>query len=226
MLRRAFVLSVVLHLAILLGADTPIFPSTANISPAQPPLIASLGKPASIASDTLQAKSSQVSSQPSVRPKLIRLWNRASQVAPPASSGVVSAVQTASPATVESGRLAASGHNQRAMPELPLVESTENVSFEGMQQYRLNLAREARRFRQYPAYARERGWEGEVIVVLSVLPGSVGPELSLGKGSGHEHLDLQALDMMKNAASRAAVPDALNGKRFRIFVPVQFRLDE
>lgn len=225
---RAFALSIAIHLAILLGDEAIFFPSRESSIARRIPLIASLGKPETAIGDApRQAKSSDAPSQPSVLSKRSHSVTRAPPAAPVVSSGAASAAgaRDESQSTAESDRSAVPVKEAAAHPPAP-VESAEPVSVEGLQQYRLNLAREARRFRQYPAYARERGWEGEVVVVLSVLPGSAGPELSLGKGSGHESLDRQALDMMKNAASRAAMPEALNGRRFRISVPVQFRLDD
>lgn len=225
MLTRAFALSIAVHLAILLGAEAIVVASSESSVAARAPLIASLGKPAAAISDaTRQTRSSEVQHQPAVPPKRSHSVIRVPPVVP-VSPGAASAAKLEPLAAAESDRNAAPVKETVALAPPP-VEPADAVSVEGLQQYRLNLAREARRFRQYPAYARERGWEGEVVVVLNVLPGSAGPELSLGKGSGHESLDRQALEMMKNAASRATMPDALNGRRFRISVPVQFRLDD
>ena len=225
MLRRAFVLSIVLHFAIFLGAESIVLPSSAKRSSVQAPLIASLGKPAIVASDTRQAKSNQVSSQPSLQSKRTSSSSRVSPMAPAASPNAASALPVEQRAAGELEHLAVPA-KEGVTPTPPPVELTDSVSLEGFQQYRLNLAREARRFRQYPAYARERGWEGEVVVVLSAQPGSDVPVLRLGKGSGHESLDQQALEMIKSAARRAVMPDTLSGKRFSISVPVQFRLDD
>jgi len=226
MLPRALALSIALHLVILLGAEVIIVPSSASSVAGRAPLIASLGNPATTINDTTrQASLSGLPSQASVRPKRSHPLIRAAPPEPVVMPGAASAAKLEFRAAAESERLVAPVRESATLASPP-VESADILSVEGLQQYRLNLAREARRFRQYPAYARERGWEGEVVVVLSVLPGSAGPELSLGKASGHEPLDRQALEMMKNAASRAAMPDALNGRRFRISVPVQFRLDD
>lgn len=99
-------------------------------------------------------------------------------------------------------------------------------SEDGLRQYRLALAREARRFKRYPAYARERGWQGDVVILLAASPLMETPMISLEKASGHSLLDDQALDIVRRAASQAALPEALRGKRFQIAIPIQFRLDE
>ncbi len=88
------------------------------------------------------------------------------------------------------------------------------------------LAREARRFKRYPAYARERGWEGDVIILLAGASVLGTPSVSLEKSSGHAVLDEQALDIMRSAVSLATLPESLRGKKFRITVPIQFRLDD
>jgi len=224
MLGRALVFSLVLHFAILLSAEPPVFPSGATSRPARTPLIASVGKPLVATGETLDKHVGLALNQPPVRSERSKQQIRAATAPALAPSAEPSAMLEPRPAG-ESDRHALSGKDGATIASPP-VESLDVVSLEGLQQYRLNLAREARRFRQYPAYARERGWEGEVVVVLSAQPGSDAPMLTLGKGSGHELLDQQALEMMNNAVRRAHIPDALSGKRFKISVPVQFRLDD
>lgn len=101
----------------------------------------------------------------------------------------------------------------------------EGASADELRQYRLSLAIAARRFKRYPALARERGWEGTVdvaIVVNALLPT---PEVNLIHSSGHAALDEQALEMIGQAARLTALPGNLQGRNFRLLLPVQFSLE-
>ena len=109
-------------------------------------------------------------------------------------------------------------------PALSSIESREVLSVEGLGVYRLNLAREARRFKQYPAIAREQSWEGVVVLAIQAQTGSVVPAVLVEHGSGHDVLDVQALEMVLQAARQASIPESLRGKQFVINVPIHFRL--
>lgn len=91
-------------------------------------------------------------------------------------------------------------------------------------QYRLNVARSARQFKVYPLLARENGWEGVVHVSVTMPIGLEPPAVSLDRSSGHETLDLQALEMVELAVNLATVPEGMNGRGLRISVPVEYRL--
>jgi protein TonB len=52
------------------------------------------------------------------------------------------------------------------------------------------------------------------------------PVARLAKSSGHAALDAAALDMMRQAAPRARVPESLRGRSFAVSLPVVFDLDE
>jgi len=90
--------------------------------------------------------------------------------------------------------------------------------------YRLNLAREARRYKRYPAGIDGREIEGVVVVSVSVQLAERWPETRLQKSSGDEALDRAALAMMEQAVKTARIPLELQGRRFRIAVPVEYRL--
>lgn len=78
---------------------------------------------------------------------------------------------------------------------------------------------------RYPQLARERGWEG--VVVLAVQVGAGGEALSVGiaKSSGHGLLDASAVDAVRRwrfePARRAGIPIAAVAT-----VPIRFRLEE
>lgn len=105
-----------------------------------------------------------------------------------------------------------------------VLQETRRV--DGLRQYRLAIAREARRYKRYPAVARERGWEGVVTVSLSVPPAGAVPVVSVDKSSGYELLDSQALEMIGSAARAAPLPEALRGMAFSLTLPVRYTLDD
>lgn len=108
----------------------------------------------------------------------------------------------------------------------PAAVQSEDVSVDGVRQYRLNLAREARRFKDYPRGARERGWEGVVVVVVNTVAGVGVPAVSLSQSSGFDILDQAALDLVGQAVGTATMPESLRGRQFALTLPVHYRLDE
>jgi protein TonB len=95
---------------------------------------------------------------------------------------------------------------------------------DGEREYRLNLAREARRFKRHPSGIDGREAEGVVVVAVSMRVAELPPEIRLHQSSGDEALDRSALEMMERAVKTARIPLELQGRRFRIAVPVEYRL--
>ena len=93
-------------------------------------------------------------------------------------------------------------------------------------EYRLSLAREARRFKRYPPLARENLWEGRVLLTLHFAANAAWPVVFLEDSSGHAVLDTQAMEMMASAARLVALPDELRGKAFVISLPIHYRLTD
>ncbi len=102
----------------------------------------------------------------------------------------------------------------------------DEVSPDGVRQYRLNLAREARRFKRYPPLARQRGWEGVVVVLVSTVANGLLPQVSLSQSSGFELLDQEALELVSQAAHTATVPESLRNRQFGLTLPIHYRLDD
>jgi protein TonB len=101
----------------------------------------------------------------------------------------------------------------------------EGVSADDLRQYRLSLATVARRFKRYPALARERGWEGTVDVALNFSSRLPVPETVLVRSSGRSLLDEQALEMIAQAARVTSLPEGMKGHDFRVLIPVKFSLE-
>ena len=108
----------------------------------------------------------------------------------------------------------------------PAAVQVDNVGLDGVRQYRMNLAREARRFKDYPGMARALGWEGVAVVVVNTVAGVAVPVVSLSQSSGFDALDQAALDLVGQAVGTAALPENLRGRQFALTLPIHYRLDE
>ncbi len=110
--------------------------------------------------------------------------------------------------------------------DLSEVKNAEVKNAEGLGEYRLGLAREARRFKRYPTVARENAWRGVVVLMIQGAASSAVPMVSIDQSSGHAVLDAQALEMVEKATRLAPLPVSLMGKRFAISLPIHYRLDD
>lgn len=99
-------------------------------------------------------------------------------------------------------------------------------SIDVMRQYGINLARVAGKYKKFPLQARQRGWEGEVGLVVGTSLGSVLPVVSIGKSSGFDELDRAALEMLSRAVREAVMPNELSGKQFALTLPIRFSLED
>lgn len=102
--------------------------------------------------------------------------------------------------------------------------SAEGLDADGLRQFRLALAREARRFKRYPARALEAGWSGTAEVRLTFA--DAGPRAEVVRGSGHDVLDEAALEMLRQAAPATPMPASLRGRAFAVSLPVVFDLPD
>ena len=226
MLSRAFLASILFHLAgVLSFRVAPLLPESSRhvvglsinaiLVPAQREL--SLTKPfenASLAVGRSVASGVETVQQPRSKPKSsIFSSNSRSTV-----TDDVAVTERAPAATATSGFVA------------PVVNPTavvpDDISVDGVRQYRLNLAREARRFKRYPELARERGWEGVVVVVVNTVAGATAPLVSLSQSSGFDQLDQAALELLEMAVQTAVLPESLRGRQFGLTLPVDYRLDD
>ena len=103
-------------------------------------------------------------------------------------------------------------------------EPPAGVSADALRYYRLSLAIAARRYQRYPAQARAQGWAGSVEVAL-LLSANGRTSTALSQSSGHGALDEQALSMIGQAAQAIPLPEALQGRSYRLLVPVLFSLE-
>jgi protein TonB len=82
------------------------------------------------------------------------------------------------------------------------------------------------KYKKYPKIAQMRGWQGEVIVELSLDGNGKLKSKRILQHSGYESLDQQALEMVDKALPFPAPPEALRGGSFTIKVPIPFKLEE
>lgn len=113
--------------------------------------------------------------------------------------------------------------NVALAPAIPMESGPDQA---GLRQFRLSLAGEARRFRRYPESARKAGLAGTSEVRIAVEAGGMARHTDLARSSGHEILDQAALDMLRQAAARAVLPESLRGQNFAVLLPVVFEVEE
>lgn len=105
-------------------------------------------------------------------------------------------------------------------PSSPIDQSQDE-----MRNYRIQLAKQARKFKRYPIFARQRELEGVVELVLRYSPAS-GGRIEISRGSSHEELDAQALEMIRKAYIATELPVVLKKSAFNVVLSVEYRLSE
>lgn len=111
-------------------------------------------------------------------------------------------------------------------PTAPMAaEAFEPLAVASLSAYRLALARQARKFKQYPQEAPATGVAVEVLVAMRSVPGMPEPVVRLLQSSGNRQLDDAALSMITQAVRLAPLPAELRGRHVQIELPVQFAPD-
>ena len=245
----AVAMSVALHVALLAGVpdrtqyadDAARAPLNARLAPvdapraeetppvAPPPLVRADERRASPPPHETRRRSTQPS--PPSPPKSARIDPvpvpvPAPAPVPPAArdeAAVVAAPERAAPpaqvAMLRTEPGAAAGE-----PSLAPRAAPDAVDPGSLGQYRLALIGTARRHKLYPDAARERGWEGRVAVELVIGADGTLADAVVKQSSGHGVLDREALEMLRRAARLTPVPPSLQGREFRLDVPVLFEL--
>ncbi len=225
-LLRALILSLLAHAMVLLGVLV-VLPVQLDAPAATIKVVFSAGAPqVAVNAGVKKEAGAEASPSPAVpRTKARQLAVEQPSAAlsvPPASSliSTTPAESVVAPSTTaDVPRVQASA--QASAPAM----ARDGVNADDLRQYRISLAIAARRFKRYPALARERGWEGTAEVALTVSAHLREPDVALLRSSGHAALDRQAQEMMAQAARAAVLPESLKGRDFRIMLPVQFSLD-
>jgi protein TonB len=108
-------------------------------------------------------------------------------------------------------------------PALPPREPA--LAFELLSGYGREVSEALARYKEYPAIALLRGWQGSVTMRLRVAPSGRLVDAELHLSSGYEVLDRQALAMVTRAGQLPVPPDGLNGGEVAVLVPIVFRLE-
>ena len=93
-----------------------------------------------------------------------------------------------------------------------------------LQGYGQQLSRLLAKVQRYPRIARMRNWQGTAEVKIHFGADGKAADITLGRASGFEVLDREALDMVKDSLPLPPPPGALQGREFTINVPITFRL--
>jgi protein TonB len=101
--------------------------------------------------------------------------------------------------------------------------STEERGRANASAYQAKLAAHLRRFRTFPAEAREKGISGTAIVRFTVASSGAVTAASLAKSSGAGILDQAAVAMVRRASPFPPMPAGL-GSSLTVNVPVRFDL--
>lgn len=81
------------------------------------------------------------------------------------------------------------------------------------------------RLQAYPLLARQRGWEGIVVVRATIDRNGYLVNVVVTKSSGHEALDDDALGLMRRACPLPLTQD-LNKPKITVTIPIRYRLNE
>jgi len=112
---------------------------------------------------------------------------------------------------------------QPAVPAAPRAAARPDAA-SLVAQYRAAIMLQAARYKRYPRFARDNGWEGRVEVRLAIGPDGAIGSINVTRGSGYSILDRQALEMVRSAKPDAAIPEGLRGRPFSVDIPVIFSL--
>jgi protein TonB len=107
-------------------------------------------------------------------------------------------------------------------PASPAFAPAGDSRAEGVREYRLSLATQARRYKRYPPRAMEAGVGGTAEIRIAVAAEGRATEVLLARSSGDDTLDAAALEMMRKAAPRTPVPESLRDRSFAVNLPIVF----
>jgi periplasmic protein TonB len=226
MMSRAFLVSVLFHLAVVLSFRVaPLLPETSRHIDSLP--ISAILVPAPRErSQTPPFENASPAVGRSVAPGIETASQSSSKPKSPFFQSISRSTVTDDVAVTERASVATAIPGAAAPVINSPVVAPADISVEGVRQYRLNLAREARRFKRYPELARERGWEGVVVVVVNTAAGATAPLVSLSQSSGFNQLDQAALELLETAVQTAVLPESLRGRQFGLTLPVDYRLGD
>jgi protein TonB len=90
--------------------------------------------------------------------------------------------------------------------------------------YSQQISTQIKRHQKYPVVAQRRGWEGTAEVLLRIAPDGRVTNIALGRSTGRDILDKEALEMVRRATPLPQAPQQLRGRELSVTVPIIFRL--
>ncbi len=102
---------------------------------------------------------------------------------------------------------------------------TEYATADIVQVNRIIADEFARNF-YYPATARRRNWQGDVILQFTLMPDGSIVHIRINKSSGYPVLDEAAMDVMSKIKSERQLALVLNGNSLDHLLPVSYRLQD
>ena len=229
-LRAALAVSVLLHVAVLLGLPELIeakrqawFPAPLSARLVQPP------PPPPAQPEPRRAEPAPVIAKPA--PRAVPVPAKPKPAPAPAASEsprsepVIPAPAPASrPATTAIDAAPARVEPRPAAPAASPAPAFDEAAT--IAQYRLALMQVAGGLKTYPRIAQENNWEGRVELRLTIGAGGNIGSLTVKRGTGYAVLDQAALDMLRRAQPKTPLPAGLRGREFTIEVPVVFGLND
>lgn len=91
--------------------------------------------------------------------------------------------------------------------------------------YGNSLQRLCERYKQYPAIAIRRGYQGSGKVLVRFSAEGKTTSVTMEKSTGQKSLDDQALEMVRKSLNELPVPAKFKGREFKLTIPVDFKLE-
>lgn len=107
------------------------------------------------------------------------------------------------------------------------VGEKTSVGHEALQNYLLGaLNSELARYLTYPPFARERGWQGTVVVGVGIAPGGLLYNMRLVKSSGFSLLDQASLASLRMIKTLPVTATFDWGGPVEVILPIRFHLTD
>lgn len=222
----ALAISFLLHFLLLWPAAAPLHGDDAT-----PPLVATLRTAFASATAPLPVKQVAVPTlkrhEPNTRTRPAEREQVSAAIATATTQNNLLSLTAAAPLRSEVSTVNAKGIDGGVPAQAPAGATPaggDGLDADGVRQYRLALATQARRYKRYPARALEANIGGTVEIRLAVATGGLPQDVQLARSSGNDLLDDAALDMIRKAAPRTTVPELLRSRAFVVSLPVVFDL--
>jgi protein TonB len=111
----------------------------------------------------------------------------------------------------------------RANPA-PVAPRAAAADANALSAYGKELAGAVATRQRYPRVALMRQWQGTAVLQLELAADGRLLGVRVISSSGHDTLDRQALDMVREAVPLPSLPEALAGRPLTVDVPVVFRI--